>query len=153
MFILDGKPLSPDVAFTYDGIQYPANWLRLASPEDRAAIGIAEELDPVLYDQRFYWGTGLPMDHSPLVQQWVNQVKATAATLLAPTDWLITRASDPSSGKPAPQVALDERTAIRAKSDEKEAAILATTTTEELAAYVIGPEFSAWLPQPTPELE
>ena len=40
MFILDGKPLSPDNAFTHDGINYPANWLRLATPEEREAIGI-----------------------------------------------------------------------------------------------------------------
>jgi hypothetical protein len=48
MFVLDGKPLSPDVAFTHDGIQYPANWLRLATPEERAAIGITEVPDPLL---------------------------------------------------------------------------------------------------------
>ena len=61
MFLLDGKPLSPDVAFTTpDGTQYPANWLRLASPEERAAIGITEAPDPEQYDQRFYWGPGNP---------------------------------------------------------------------------------------------
>jgi hypothetical protein len=46
MFILNGKPLSPDSAFTPDGIQYPAKWLRLSTPEQRAAIGITEVPDP-----------------------------------------------------------------------------------------------------------
>jgi hypothetical protein len=56
MFILDGKPLSPDRAFTHDGIQYPANWLRLSTLEEKEAIGITEVPDPPIYDQRFYWG-------------------------------------------------------------------------------------------------
>ena len=55
MFILNGKPLSPDTAFTAGDIQYPSNWLRLASVEEREAIGITEEADPVRSDDRFYW--------------------------------------------------------------------------------------------------
>jgi hypothetical protein len=56
MFILDGKPLSPDVAFTHEGIQYPANFLRLSTLEEKEAIGITEVPDPPTWDQRFYWG-------------------------------------------------------------------------------------------------
>ena len=74
----------------------------------------------------------------------MSAVKATAGTLMAPTDWLITRASDPSSDKPVPEWALDERTSIRFKSDEKEAAIEATGSTEELAAYLTSSAFSSW---------
>ena len=55
MLLLDGKPLSYDRAFTHDGIQYPANWLRLASWEEKSAIGITEVPNPPYYDQRFYW--------------------------------------------------------------------------------------------------
>jgi hypothetical protein len=150
MFLLNGTPLSPDRAFTTeDGTQFPANWLRLATVEEREAVGITEEPDPIPVDQRFYWDTGIPKDHAQLVEQWVSQVKQTAATLLVNTDWLITRSSDPSSQKPVPQWALDERSEIRTKSDEKEAAIEATTSTDELAAYVTGPEFGVW---ETPEL-
>mgnify|MGYP000863344316 CR=1 FL=1 len=150
MFILDGKPLSPDRAFTHAGIQYPANWLRLSSPEERAAIGITEAPPEPVYDQRFYWGPNNPKDHTQLVEQWVSQIKATAASLLQSTDWLVIRSQDLSSQKPIPDWALDERGFIRAKSDEKEAAIRATTTTEELAAYVTSPEFSTWEEQPVP---
>ena len=42
MFILDGKPLSPDRPFSHDGINYPANWLRLSTLEEKEAIGITE---------------------------------------------------------------------------------------------------------------
>ena len=60
MFLLNGNPISLDVAFTYNEIQYPSNWLRLASQEERAAIGITETADPESYDQRFYWGVDNP---------------------------------------------------------------------------------------------
>ena len=142
MFILDRKTLSPDVAFTHDGIQYPANWLRLASPEERAAIGITEVPDEPTYDQRFYWGPNLPKDHAQLVEQWVKQTKATAGSLLTQTDWYITRASE--TGVAAPQSVLNRRAEIRTLSNDKEALLEATTTTDELAAYVTGPEFNVW---------
>jgi len=60
MFQLDNKPLALDTPFTHGGISYPANWLRLASPEERAAIGITEVADAASYDDRFYWGVDNP---------------------------------------------------------------------------------------------
>lgn len=145
MFLLDGNPLSPDVPFEHDGISYPANWLRLASPEEREAIGITEVPDPEPYDQRFYWAPDLPKDHAQLVSQWVAQTKTTAFTLIQPSDWYFTREQD--NGTPVPAEVKTEREAIRAKSREKVAAIQATTSTEELAAYITGSEYPVW-PQP-----
>jgi hypothetical protein len=145
MFILNGNPLSPDVAFTHDGIQYPANWLRLASSEEREAIGITEVPDvDQPYDQRFYWGVGLPKDHAELVTQWVGQVKQTAGSLLSQTDWYITRFSE--TGQEAPQSVLTRRSDVRALSNQKEDFLEATEFTDELAAYVTSPEFSQWEP-------
>ena len=152
MFILDGKPLSPDVAFTHDGIQYPANWLRLASPEERAAIGITEVPDPPVYDQRFYWGPDLPKDHTQIVEQWVAQTRTTAGTLLVPSDWLVIREQD--NGTPVPTEWKDWRQAIRMATGDKVAAIEATTTTQELAAYITGADYPVWPAdpnQPQPE--
>ena len=61
MFLLNNQPISLDVEFTTpDGTRYPANWIRLASPAERAAIGITEAPDPEVYDQRFYWGPNNP---------------------------------------------------------------------------------------------
>ena len=147
MFILNGKPLSPDVAFTHNGVQYPNNWLRLASPEERAAIGITEEPDPPTYDQRFYWGVDNPKDHADLVKQWVSQIKQTAGSLLSQTDWYITRASE--TGLQAPQSVLDRRAEVRTLSNNKEAFLTATGTTDELAAYVTSQVFTDWS-TPTP---
>ena len=147
MFILNGKPLSPDVAFTTGGIQYPANWLRLATPEDREAIGITEEPDPIQVDQRFYWGPDLPKDHTQLVEQWVAQTRTTAGTLLVPTDWMVIRESD--NGVLVPDEVKARRQEIRDFSGTKVAAIEATATTDELAAYITSADYSAWDAAPT----
>jgi hypothetical protein len=55
MFLLNGNPLAVDTAFTHNDIQYPANWLRLTTIEEKEAIGITEVPDPVRADDRFYW--------------------------------------------------------------------------------------------------
>ena len=145
MFILDGKPLSPDNAFTHDGIQYPANWLRLATPEEREAIGITEVPDPPYYDQRFYWGPDLPKDHDQLVEQWTTQTRTTAGTLLTPTDWMVIRETDNGTVMDPGSKTLREN--IRLATGTKVAAITATTTTDELAAYITGSEYPVWPPE------
>jgi len=147
MFLLDGRPLSPDVAFTdVNGIQHPANWLRLASPEERAAAGITEVPDPAPYDQRFYWGLGLPKDHTQLVEQWVAQTRTTANTLLAPTDWIIIREAD--NGKAADPVLKTWREDIRLATGMKVTAIRDTADTDALAAYITGPDYPVWPADP-----
>ena len=142
MLKLNNKPLSYDRAFTHADIQYPANWLRLSSLEERNALGITEVADAPSWDQRFYWGVDNPKDHAQLVEQWVSQVKQTAGSLLSQTDWYVIRMSD--SAKPIPTSVQLERSEIRRFSDEKEAAIKATTTTAELAAYVTSSAFTLW---------
>ena len=57
-FKLNGNPLVVDVAFTHNDIQYPANWLRLSTAEEKTAIGITEVEDPKTYDPTFYWEDG-----------------------------------------------------------------------------------------------
>ena len=56
------RKLPLDVAWTdADGIQRPANWLRLSTERDRELLGItwvAETSNN--YDQRFYWGVDNP---------------------------------------------------------------------------------------------
>lgn len=149
MFIFNNQPLSPDSAFTdpKTGIQYPANWLRLASPEERAAIGITEVPDPAPYDQRFYWSPDLPKDHSQLVEQWISTTRTTANTLLAPTDWQVIREAD--NGKLMSAETKADRQRIRDAAGSKITAINATTTTAELAAYVTSNDYSNWNPIPS----
>jgi hypothetical protein len=59
MFILNGKPLSPDVAFTTGGIKYPVNFLRLSTLEEKEAIGITEQADPIQCGTSVSGATGI----------------------------------------------------------------------------------------------
>ena len=132
MFILNNKPISLDTAFTTpDGTQYPANWIRFASQEERAAIGITEVDDPETYNDRFYWGVGNPKDLDMLKIWLVNEIKVTADTLLAPTDWKIIKASE--LGTKVDLATLVKRTAIRTASDEHESTINACTDVDQLS--------------------
>lgn len=159
MFLLDGKPLSPDRAFTHAGVQYPANWLRLSSLEEKQAIGITEVPDPASWDQRFYWGYDqdgqlIPKDHAQLVEQWTQQTRTTANTLLQPTDWVIIREAD--NGAAADPLLKTWRQDVRFAAGDKITAIEATADTAELAAYITGAEYPVWpadpyAPQPQPE--
>ena len=47
MLVLDGKTLVYDRPFSHDGINYPANWLRLTTLAEKEAIGIVEQPDTV----------------------------------------------------------------------------------------------------------
>jgi hypothetical protein len=54
-FKLGTKTIQLDTPFTHNDIQYPANWIRLATEADKSAIGLVWEADPVRADDRFYW--------------------------------------------------------------------------------------------------
>ena len=124
---LNGNTLPVDRAFTHNNVQYPRNWLQLSTEEERTALGITWEADPVRADDRYYWNGELDNpkaledveavdeDGNPLwVQEWdeeaeamvntpvrlvtkglkstkIAEVNHTAGTILANTDWYITR--------------------------------------------------------------
>jgi hypothetical protein len=157
MFLLNGNTLPQGTPFKdANGNQYPSNWLNLSTAEEKAAIGITEVADEDMsFDNRFYWSKNLPKamedkletneDNSPMLDEDGNQVvtkglkstfiaqnKATAGSILAQTDWAVTRKSDIGTDIPASIVAA--RLAVRQKSDQIEAAITACTTVAELAA-------------------
>lgn len=136
MFILNGNPLALDSAFTTaDGTQYPANWLRLATPEEREAIGITEAPEPPVYDQRYFWGYDtdgnlIPKDLNELKEQHIRQTKETANTLLAPTDWYIVRKFERNIDVPSNVTTY--RNNVIVVAEEREALIEAVTSVEEL---------------------
>jgi hypothetical protein len=57
MFLLDGKRLTPGLAFEHNGIQYPANWLNFASLAEKEAIGIEEVSEQSRPNDEYYWVT------------------------------------------------------------------------------------------------
>jgi len=167
MFILADRNLSLDVPFSHDGVMYPANWLRLSSPEDRAAIGISEQPEPPVWDQRFYWGydqdgalipmqlndelvideegnpdideNGMQRVSYGLKTRWIKEQKVIAGSLLLPTDWYIVRKTE--TGIAIPEDVLAYRQAVRTASNAREAEILATTSVEELRELLFGSQY------------
>jgi hypothetical protein len=153
MFILDGKTLSPDAPFSHDGVNYPANWLRLSSQEEKNAIGIQEVPDPLPYDQRFYWGYDsegnlIPKDHAELVELWSQQTRQTANTLLFPSDWMVVREVD--NGIQVDPAWRTWRENIRLAAGSKVLEIQQTTTTDQLATYITSADYSVWPLDPSP---
>jgi len=136
MFLLNDKPLSTDVAFTVNGIQYPANWLRLSSAAEKAAIGITEVADPVREDDRFYWN-GVKTNPRPLEtlkEQFSAQVKDTANKLLASTDWMIIRKIERQVN--VPTAIATYRAAVISSAETNETAINEAEDVEALQQVV-----------------
>ena len=143
-FKLDGKPLAVDVAFSHNDINYPANWLRLSSAQEKKDLGITEVADAPTYDSRFYWGDGSAKtlddvdatdDNGDLLKdENGNQVvilgvksvlkaqeKATAGSLLAKYDWYVVRKAETS--KAIPTAIKTYRTAVRTACTTRETEI------------------------------
>jgi hypothetical protein len=143
MFLLDGRILPLDTPFEANGTQYPANWLRLASPEDRAAIGITEVVEQPRPDDRFYWVSGpddngdytaIPKDLATLKATWTAQIKQTAWTMLAPSDWMIVRKQENNTDIPADWVSYRE--AVRTTCELASTDLEATTDIDAFIASV-----------------
>ena len=136
MLVLDGKTLVYDRPFSHDGINYPANWLRLTTLAEKEAIGITEVANPVTtsYDQRFWWGVGNPKDLEGLKTTWKEKTSASASSLLAPSDWYAIRKADTGAAIPAEWSTW--RQSIRDAASAKELAIDLHTDVSEFEAYI-----------------
>ena len=133
-FLLNGNPLAVDVPFTVGDINYPANWLRLSTAQEKKDLGITEVADAPTYDSRFYWGNGTAKalddvnatdeNGDPLLDENGNQIvtlgvksvlkaqeKANAGSLLAKYDWYVVRKAETS--KAIPTAIKTYRTAVR----------------------------------------
>ena len=119
------RKLPLDVAWTdADGIQRPANWLRLSTERDRELLGItwvAETSNN--YDQRFYWGVDNPKQlndeaildedgndtgevQTGLKTLWKAKQNEIAASLLAPSDWRVVKVLEVNTSFSAAKTAL-----------------------------------------------
>jgi hypothetical protein len=135
MFLLNGQPLAIDVPFiTEDGTQYPANWLRLASEEEKAAIGITEIEDPIRADDRFYWNGDInnPKDLDQIKAMLTSNLKAAAYSLLQPSDWKFIRKLE--TGQDVDAETLNYRELVRSAFSENEGIITKATSVDELAS-------------------
>lgn len=96
-------------AFEVNGVQYPANWLNLSSPEQKAELGLEEVVatnSPA--NDTYYWVsqtlngptltyTNTPKDLTQVKSTAINQVNSTAYSILLPTDWMVVKAVETST--------------------------------------------------------
>ena len=152
-FLLNGNPLAVDVPFTVGDINYPANWLRLSSAQEKKDLGITEVDDPKTYDSRFYWNDGTAKalndvnatdeEGNLLKDENGNQIvtlgvksilkaqeKDTAGCLLAKYDWYVVRKAETS--KAIPTAIKTYRTAVRTACLTRETEIDACVDTAAL---------------------
>ena len=143
-FLLDGNPLAVDVAFSHNDINYPANWLRLSTTQEKKDLGITEVADAQIFDSRFYWGDGTAkalddktetVDGEEITTLGVKSVlkakeKETAGSLLARYDWYVVRKAEKSTAIPTAITTF--RDGVRTACDTREKEIDACSDTAAL---------------------
>ena len=159
--LADGTKLALDVAFsTPDGVQRPANWLRLSTPRDRELAGITwvAETNQV-WDQKFYWGYDSDNNLIPkqlddvtdddgntttgLKTLWKAKQNEIAASLLAPSDWRVVKVLEVNSSfanarTAYPSAWMTYRAAVRTACNTRQAEIDACSDVAALKELLTG---------------
>ena len=168
---LGDRTLALDVPWEHNDIQYPANWLRLSSDQDRAELGIVWEAEGSGWNQKFYWGYDadgnlIPKAYTDLKTLWIAKTKQTAYTLLQPSDYLWPKFQDENSSFSAAKTAYNDspwstwRSTIRTECGTKVTAIEATADVgdtsphadfgrvQALQEYIEGSSYNVWTADP-----
>jgi hypothetical protein len=160
---LGDRTLALDVPWEHNDVQYPANWLRLSTAQDRAELGIVWENAGASWNQTFYWGYDadgnlLPKTYTDLKTQWIATTKDTANKLLQPSDWMVVRAAE--GGTAVPSAWTTWRATIRTECGTMVTAIEATADVgdtaphadfgrvEALQQYIEGDTYNVWTANP-----
>ena len=156
------RKLPLDVAWTdADGIQRPANWLRLSTERDRELLGITWVADASSnYDQRFYWGVDNPKQlndeaildkdgndtgeiQTGLKTLWKAKQNDIAASLLAPSDWRVVKELEINSSfanarSAYPSAWMTYRAAVRTACNTRQSEIDACSDVAALKELLFG---------------
>ena len=139
----DGQYIQENTPFTIDGVQYPANWLNLSTPEEKSALGLEEVVatnSPA--NPQYYWVseslngaeltyTNTPKDLTTVKSSAFSQVNETAYTILQPSDWMVVKAFETSTPINADWNAW--RASIRATADQTRTAVTGATDVDAVA--------------------
>ena len=138
-----GQYIQEGTAFEINGVQYPANWLNLSTPQEKADIGLEEVIatnSPA--NDQYYWVSqelngatltyvNIPKDLDTCKANTVSQLRNTAYTILLPTDWMVVKAFETST-----PIAPDWNTwraSVRTTCENAVKAVNACTNVDELA--------------------
>jgi len=141
--------------------KHPYNWASAWSDEDKEQWGVTWQDDPdTSYDDRFYWAKDVPRSLTDinavdedgdavldadgnqvvtlgLKSIWVAQTKTTANSLLAKSDWYVTRKSE--TDEAIPSTITTYRTAVRTASGTIETAINGCADLDAFKALFVVP--------------
>jgi hypothetical protein len=138
--------------FTWNGIDYPPNWVNLSSPEEKAAIGMVNVVYGSQPNDQYYWVTqeapvynaqtnqveinftSTPKDLVTIQSTSVNNINNQAYTLLQPTDWMVVRSVESGGVYPVPQAWNTWRQTIRTQASTAANAVTSSTTVDQVAA-------------------
>tara|TARA_B110000483_G_C18198280_1_gene544040 strand:+ start:3652 stop:4206 length:555 start_codon:yes stop_codon:yes gene_type:complete len=145
-----------------NGFKHPYNWASAWSDEDKASWGVTFEEDAdTSYDDRFYFAKDIPkvlgdtlwvdddgnavndpMTGSQgvtagLKTNWIAQTKTTGNSLLASTDWYVTRKAEASTA--IPSAITTYRSAVRTATGTIETAINACNDLDDFKALFVVP--------------
>ena len=150
------REFSRPTAFTYEGYQYPANWIQNATDAEKSAIGLVEvTISGNTKNSEYYentlsenkiesdgsvtrtWSTSAKT-LSDVKSEKITQAKSSAKSLLDRTDWYVVRKAETNTATPDEITAF--RTAVRTCYGNLKTAINAASDVDELAAVY---EFSS----------
>ena len=146
--MLAGRRLTVGRSFTHsDGRQFGSNWNKYTTDE-LTALGITYEADPAPVDYRYYYSADnpRPLDDGTdsdgnkftgVRPDIVQEQKNAASTMLAQTDWYVTRKSETDTA--IPEAVTTYRAAVRTACAAREAEIAAVKTTEALETLMKAP--------------
>ena len=135
--------INEGTAFKINGVQYPANWLNLSTPEEKVEIGLEEVVatNSPANDQYYYVSTELngasltyintPKDLTSVKANAFNAVNNIAYTILQPSDWLVVMAFETSTPINADWNAW--RASIRATADQTRTAVTGAADVDTVA--------------------
>ena len=123
----DGQTIEFNTEFSLNGVDYPSQWLRITSPEEKAAVGLTWQIPPAVetYNARFFQKTGDVVEPKPVEDvraDLITKSKETAMALLKNTDWYYIRKYD--VGEEVPEDVHEYRDKVRKEQDRLEAAYM-----------------------------
>lgn len=160
----DGQYIQENTPFTIGGVQYPANWLNLSTPEEKSALGLEEVVatnSPA--NDQYYWvstelnGASLtyvntPKDLTSVKDSAFNQVNSTAYSILLPSDWMVVKAFETSTKVNADWNTY--RANVRATADATRTAITGAADVDAVATImgaIVWPQSPAQLMAEAPQ--
>ena len=153
---IDNTYIQEGQAFTVGDVQYPANWLNLSTPEEKAEIGLEEVVatnspkSDVYYwvsstlDKATLTYTNTPKDLTSVKSNALSIVNSTAYSLLFPSDWMVVKAVETST--PINPDWNTYRANVRSTADQTRTAVTAAQDVDAVATIMDG---IAWPKSPS----